>query len=225
MVEVTDEITHLLSCFFEQSEDVFSFLKEQYGFTRAAGMARISRGRITLSPFDAARYLYNPQKSFWAVVRYEKDDLALELSYGDMDFVMESHMYYDQTNRLSLSDILRSVKKPHGSVEPQYWVMTTDHMTKHLETLSDNVVHFKRYFLKYDSDIIEQAALMRAEAIKDAIYQQNQKNLEYISLMSARAMQDHNYKRVIELLRPYEEFLDDQNMHKLETARRRLLQG
>lgn len=205
----------LISCFFSSVEESFLFLEDHFRFRRVSGIAMQSGGRIVIVPYDGSVR----SDIFWAVVRYEKDNLAIEIAYGDRNLVIEGHVYYGHIQRLSFEDILLTADICINDNEQAIRVASADVIGDTIRRLAGLVRQHKRHFLKYDPDMVDAVATLRARLLGDEIMRQHKNNVEQISLLGAKAYQEKDYKRVIELFRPYETYLSPADFKKLQAAR------
>ena len=211
---------NLLSRFFSECENCFAFLKQKHDFEELTGLAFFEHGRQIIKPYYVGDA---PAETFWAISRYEKDGLAIELSYGDKSFILEGHIYYQHMQRVGFEEVLQMAKKDDTDVRSRPWLTSEHHVAEAITDIAQSIKKNKPYFLKYNEKFVERTMVMRAQRLQQAIRDQHKQNIKYISLMSAQAFQEKNYKRVIQLLRPYQQYLEPGELKKLDLATQKFL--
>ena len=100
--ELQEPTEQLLACFFTECESQFRFLEQKYGFTYLSGLVEYRGGRQIIQPYQNQAV----EPPFQAVTRYEKDDVCLEITYGDKEQVLEPYVYFGTIYRLAAAEIL-----------------------------------------------------------------------------------------------------------------------
>lgn len=208
----------LLACFFTECESRFRFLEQKHDFHYLSGLVRYKDGRQIITPYRNQ----DVPKDFWAITRYEKDNIALEIVYGDEEFVIESYVYFQNIHRLNLSEILWAAKKDDGSVSGNRWASREAFLRDIICNMAASVEKHKRHILNPTQKTIDRAVTMRAKRLEENIREQYKKDLEKATTIAARAFHDRDFKRVLELLSPYEKDLATADSKKLMRARKNL---
>jgi hypothetical protein len=218
-----DSIKRYLSHFIGSSQKHLQFLVDDLGFTCIAGMVEYKNGRKLIKPLDTITVIPDDLRQIWCVVRYEKDDFALELGYGDMDLRLEAYVYHDRIIRSALLDLL-SIQGVGCDDLPLQWLRDDDVIDGAIKTYADLIHANKRYIFKNDEKTIRKIQIQRSKKIRNTIKQHHDTTMRSITLMSSKAMQNKDYRRVIELLRPYKRYLSKASLTMLEQAQNQILQ-
>lgn len=217
----TEKAPDLLTCFFNECERRFRFLEEEYGYTYISGLSSLVNGRQIIRPYN----LTPVSVPFWAVTRYEKGYHAFEIVYGDKEFIIEGYCYANSVDRLSWPEILQAAKRPYENYGAFYRALSQKSIAQQIGRMADQFKACKGELLNPDQKVIERALKRRSVMLEQTIRQNYQTMLELVIKESAAAFSLKNYKRVIELLAPYERDLQESDKKKLKLARRNLLGG
>lgn len=218
-----DSIKTYLTCFVDSCQKHLQFLVDDLGFDCITGLVEYKNGRKLIKPLSSFETVSDDLRQLWCVVRYEKDDFSIELGYGDMDFRLESYIYHDLIMRSALLDLLTIQGVDCGDL-PLQWLRDKIALDNAVKTYAGLIHGNKRYIFKNDEKTIRKIQIQRSKKIRDAIKDHHDSAMKSITLMSTKAMQNKDYRRVIELLRPYKKYLSKTNLNMLEQAQRNLLQ-
>lgn len=221
---MTYSIHSLLSSFFELCKEHFQFLQNDNDFSHIEGMVNYVQGRKFITTYTGEQDLPEDLRAIWAVSRFEKDDLAIEIGYGDADFRLSAHIYYGPAFRTELYDFL-DINGVAVDLSPHQWIKSQDLLKTCIKDTAEIIQYNKRFVLKTNNKIIEKIQMKRSQEIRETIRAQHQDVLKSLTLMSTKALQNKDYKRVIELLRPYKKYLSDTDLNKLEQAQALILRG
>ena len=210
---------HLLTCFFTESEKALSFLEEDHGFQTVKGLSEYQKGRQLIRPFGKNDSVVPP---FWASIRYEKKDVSLELNYREEDFSLECMTYFNQTNRLELHSLLNAAQKSYDFT-PGLILAQSQLLRGEIQALAQTIQEHHEDILLPEGPLIKKATLMREKQMEALIREHYQKELETARVQAAKAFQDENYTRVVEIYTPYEVYLPPADQKKLDKARAHIL--
>ena len=211
-------LSALLKCFFAESENHFGFLERRYGFTPISGMIEYFKNYKIIKPFREQ----DIESSFSAVARYEKNNQALELTYGDDQFSIQGYAYFNPVDRYEFSEIMDAARKQFqthddwGLTNPDMIAATTQELAK---TVSSNA----RIFLDPSPRLLERIQTIRDTRLEHAIRQRHSDTLKIVGLEAARAYREKDYRRVIELLEPHRHYLKKAELKKLDRAKTAVL--
>ena len=216
--KLRDSSRDLLACFFSECESRFRFLEQRHGYSYLSGLVEYRQGRQIITPYQGEDIL----GSFRAVTRYEKDDLSLEILYGDAEYSVEGYAYFQHIYRLNLSEILSAVKKSDHDIRGNWLVTRKDMLEKTLNGMAESLRKHKRFFIDPNPKIIDRAMTMRSKRIEQAVREQYRKDIQHASTQAARAFMEKNFRRVVEIYSPYEKDLNAADLKKLMLARKNL---
>jgi hypothetical protein len=196
-------------------------LEQKHEFRYISGLAEYRGGHLLIRPYN----LQDIDGCFWAVTRYERGENAIELSYGDKDYALDIHFIFGHTHRFSLHELLRAGKKnPHGS-GARRWIQAQATLEEHILALASLLFEHEKLLLEPDEKLIDRAMTMRQTNMHHQIHEQYQRELRESAQKAAQAFLDRDYRRVIELMAPYERHLSSSDVKKLKLARRYLLEN
>lgn len=213
----------LLAYFFKNCKKQFRFLKNDHGFSSLAGMADYERGRYIIHPYNEMKQIDYP---YCALVRYERNDIAFEVIYGDYNFSIESFVTYGRRYRFALGDIVASLpdKRAHAPI-----VFTQDddvpcapqihHLRAYLQTTQEQLSCYADYLFDSVTDsFLDQAFKAQQYRIEAAVRQRYIKQKENACKRAAEAFREQDYKRAIMLYRPYKKDLNSVELRILSLA-------
>ena len=204
----------LLRCFFSECERKFRFLEERHGYNFFYGLVEYRKNFKLIKAVES----YDNLGSFQAIVRYEKNEQALEVLYGSEQFQIEGYVYYNAVDRYTFSEILKAAKK-QGDIFQCDWGLTDTKLTEEaISQFARAVEKNARTLLEPNPRILERANTIRNTLLEQTIRQYHTEMLKSVSEDAARAFREKNYRRVIELLNPHKEYLKKAELKKLQRA-------
>lgn len=209
----------LLTCFFSGCETSFRFLERRHGFSYCAGLATYANGRQIIRPY--AHEEVTPP--FWAVTRYEKDDTAIEIIYGDNNFSFDIFFCPDRIHRFSMSELLEASKKAKVAAEKGHTLLDTTSLREKMNRMAQTLNAQSGLLIDIDEDTIRRAVIGRAKRMEKQIRDQFHTNLKLSLKHAAIAFAQENYRMVVSLLSPYESYLKKGDLKKLQEARESLV--
>ncbi len=166
---------------------------------------------------------YGDIANFWAVMRYERGDGTIEITYGDKNFRLESHFYSGPVERYGLNDILQASQKPPAVILPLSAVLEISFLQSCIITLAETLHAHIDCFIEPSQHVLKRAGRIRRMFLEHRIREDYRRELEDASLKAARAFILEDYKAVIFWLRPYQKNLTRTDRKKLELAKERFL--
>lgn len=209
----------LLACFFSECEKRFRFLEQRHGYSYLSGMATYKNNYKIIVPYTHTSSVQDP---FLAVTRYEKDNHALEILYGDDDYIMEVFIYIDPITRISLKDLMAAKRVPYAMPDKMSWVTQNALIEKMVQAFAHTVKEHKKSFLLPDAKLVERALTMRSKLTEQTVRAHYKKGMEDASVRAAQAYMQKNYQEAVETLEPFEKNLSKSDLKKLKLARENL---
>lgn len=203
----------LVSHFYDTCEKSFSFLCEDHGFDIYCGMVEFRGGRKLIKPFKPGMGREN-----LSICRLEHGSIAIEITYAQEAFLLECHVYYDFINRFELDDVISAAKKSPKEARFQYAITSPAQMDVELlrmrEAISDNT----SLFTKCDERFIQRALKIRSKRMELAVRTQYKRNMDDAISKAAKAFFNKDYRKVVELYKPFEQQLRASDKKKYERA-------
>ncbi|MCK5284996.1 MAG: hypothetical protein KAJ86_05360 [Alphaproteobacteria bacterium] len=210
----------LLTCFFAECESAFRFLELNHGYSHISGIVNYKQGRQIIIPYKGQSI----DGCFLVVTRYEKNNHAIEIIYGGAEFMIEVYSFFDQIHRLSFSDILRATKKKNIILNNNQWLMRESQIKYTICLMADVIEKNKTAFITPSKNFIDRALTMREKRMENLIRAQYNRDKAYVCILAAKAFLNKDYRRVIELFRPFERDLSIADKKKLRLAHQYLLE-
>jgi hypothetical protein len=213
-----DAAEQLLTCFFAGCEKEFGFLQRKHDFTLISGLSQYRQGRRILTPFRMPASIPSP---FEAVVLFEKDDTAFEISYGGNQHILDMHLYYGQIHRFLLRAVFEAARKAEPGIDTVK-AQTVPVLEQALAGAGVAVRKNMGLITKPSLKLIGRTLTIHDKRLEQAVRMQHRRDMEDAAQEAARAFTAKNYLRVLELLMPYESYLSAANAKKLYRARQYL---
>jgi len=209
----------LLRCFFSECERHFRFLEERYGYSFICGLAEYQKNYKIIKPL-------NDQKvdgSFLAVTRYEKDERAIEICFGNEQFLIEAYTFYNPFDRFELSEILTAARKDNEQLAGDWGVTNPELIQKTILRIASSLQDQAHIILEPKPKLLARAMTIRNARLEQSIRQKHNDTLKSICEDAASAYREKNYCRVIQLLEPHKNYLQKADIKKLNRAKKYLL--
>ncbi len=216
---LTSNSKALVACFFEECERRFRFLEQEHDFAYFSGLVEQKNGRQIITPYQNQ----DVEAPFWITTRYELEDVALEISYGDEAYVVEGYLHHNHVNRYEWQDILWAAKKSYSGLAAQMGITSEINLQGTLEHMADSIKDNIDKFTAPSHKILHRAQSLRSKHLEENIREIYKNNLERASIAAAKAFLDKDYRQVIALLTPYGEDINRADQKKLKLAKRKLL--
>ncbi len=212
-------VDELLRCFFSECERNFRFLEERYGYHFICGLAEYQKNYKIIKPLNDQK-IYD---SFSAITRYEKEEHAIEIVYGNEQFLIEAYTFYNPYDRFELSEILTAARRNDEELNGDWGVTNPDLIQKTIKRLANNLQSHARIVLDPKAKLLERAMTIRNTRLEQAIRQKHSDSIENACKDAASAFRKKDYRRVVQLLEPHKGYLKKADIKKLERARKSLL--
>lgn len=211
----------LLEAFFSCCERVFRFMELEHNFSYISGLLEHKNGRRIIKPVAAMDNA--PAKLPHAITLYENSQADLDISYLPANCIVEITITQNGVQRF---DLLQLLAAAHRSIN----AAKLNQAVHHEEAMNDVLSH-AAHLVKENIDcileptpaLLQRAILAQEKMQEHKIRARFIRDLEETSRDAARAFLKKDYKRVIELLRPYEAHLDSADKNKLALAKREIL--
>lgn len=218
-VKIEDSYTDLVTCFFEECERTFRFLELEHGFVYLSGLVSHHNGREIITPYQNQKI----DDIFQLTTRYERDNIVIEIKYGDDDFSVEPYLYYNFIQRLGWDDVLRVTKKRNNQDSVRRNVLRVHDIKSTIENMSALMKENAASLVSPTNAIIRKAAALREKHIEETLRSRAKDQVKQATKTAAKAYRTKDYKLVIEVLTPYEFTLKRSDLKKLNQARKKFL--
>ncbi|MGH1399413.1 MAG: hypothetical protein ACRBCT_09385 [Alphaproteobacteria bacterium] len=208
----------LLTCFFQESEKQFRFLELEHGYRYLSGMVEYRNNYKIIAPFRNRSY----DEPFLATTRYEFEEHALEILYGDENYHLEMFIYTDSFTRLSLQDILLARRKDGSLGAEENWLTKPEVIVDTLAVLAAHIREHATHLLPPNEKLVDRALTIRGKMIEQGIRAHYEKALKEAGTRAAAAFMRKDYQGVIDVLAPFVDDLSAADLKKLKLARRKL---
>ena len=204
----------LISCFFNNCESKLSFLKEHHDFQPISGLVKYKHGRKLIRPYRNGTIPEN----FWALSRFEKQDIAIEISYHREEYILESHIYFGFVNRYNLSDLTHAAKKADERLDTQYGIGNESDLIEKIHTLGRAIHAHSSIITSHNEKLLKRANTIRNKRIESLVRERYNRDKKQATEKAAKAFMEKDYKKVIELYHPYREDLKAIDLKKYKRA-------
>lgn len=204
----------LLACFFSECEKRFRFLEQHHGYLYLSGLATYKNNYKIIVPYKGTQ----APEPFLAVTRYEKNAQAIELIYGDQDYILEVFLYVDPITRISLKDLMAAHRTPFAMPHKMAWVTQSASINELLEALSALMRGNLETILNPNAKLVERALTMRSKLTEQAVRENYKKLLDDASIRAAQAYTQKDFALVLEILMPFKKDLSKADLKKLRLA-------
>lgn len=204
----------LISCFFDSCESKLSFLQDKHDFQLISGLVEYKHGRKLIRPYKNS----NIPENFWALSRYEKHDIAIEISYHREEYILESHIYFGFVNRYNLSDLTHAAKKSDRRLDTQYGIGNERILLENIQTIGAAINTHTKIITTHNEKLLKRANTIRNKRIESSVRERYNRDKKHAIERAAKAFMEKDYKRVIELYHPYEKDLKAIDLKKYRRA-------
>jgi len=214
IIDHSDFCHMLISYFLTQCEHCFEFLQEEYGFQLYTGLTEFRKGRKIIKPVKQR----DPSELALAICRMEKDEIAIEITLSENDFVMDGYVYFDFINRFSFHDIVSAGRKRKLKIESRMIANSETLIDFHLMNIAACIKKEPELFTIYNEKLVKRALKIRSKRIEHSLREQNHHNMQKTIERAAKAYRDKDYRKVVELYKPYEAYLKGSDRKKYKQA-------
>ncbi len=219
MNEISNANPHaLLTCFFEECESQFRFLEEEHGYLYISGLMDYNRSFKVIRPYNKR---YEAGKAFQAVTRYERNQQAIEIYYGDKNYALDIYFYPDSVQRFRFSELMSALRKDATPPRDFNFLLHSEIISESLQWFSSTMRQTPN-LVKPSDRLINRAATMRDTLLEQSIRAHYEKLMKEASDRAAKAFARQHFGEVIEILSPYEDHLPSADLKKLQIARQKL---
>lgn len=208
-----------MTCFFEECESQFRFLEEKHGYLYLSGLAEYQSHYKIITPYKNVRS--GPETPFFAVTRYERDNQAIELFYGDKNYALDVYIYPDSIRRFSLQDIIAAARKNPSEYNHMSYLTEKDMIAQSLEWFSTSMRKHPQ-ILSPGEKLMKRAEVMRERILEQSVRAHLETLIRTASERAAEAFVAKDYGLVVEILSLYQDHLSRSDLKKLRIAREKL---
>ncbi|MFK7840304.1 MAG: hypothetical protein AB8B83_08250 [Bdellovibrionales bacterium] len=209
----------LLSCFFQECESQFRFLEETHGFLYLSGLAEYQSHYKIIKPYS--NQLKDTPYPFYAITRYERDNQAVEIFYGDHNYALEVFIYPDSMRRLNLQDIVSAIRQETSGNKNLSYLTEEQNISHSLEWFS-KIIESNPKILNPNEKLIKKTETMRERLLEQSVRSHLEALVTKASARAAKAFTRKDYSLVVEILSLYKDFLNRSDLKKLQIAQEKL---
>lgn len=217
--EAIPDAKELLEHFFSTCESKFRFLEQRHGFSYFSGLAEYRRNTKIVRPYRGE----DIQKDFIGLTRYERGDTALEIHYGEAQFIIEAHLYYSPPDRFTLGEVLSAARKNPRTKLSDWGITRPELIEDHITRMAKTVHAYHKVILEPSFKMVDRMRTMREMQTEQAVRRLFMETLKEASKIAARAFREKNYLEVVKLLEPYRNYLSASELKKLQLAKKQLI--
>ena len=206
----------LLTCFFEECESQFRFLEEEHGYLYFSGLMEYKGNYKLIKPYNEE--IENPEKPFYAVTRYERNNQAIEVFYGDQNYILEIFVYPDAIQRFSIRDLISAARGDMTRNKAATYLTEARNIADSLKWFS-NAMRDNPKVLQPSERLVERASVMRDTLLEQGVRSHLDKLIKNASQRAAEAFAKKDFSQVIDILTPFEDYLSSADNKKLRIAR------
>lgn len=210
----------LLEAFFSCCERAFRFMEMEHNFSYISGLLEHRKGRRIIKP---AEFHTIPAQRTHAITLYENGPTDLDISYLPAHGLVEITISQNGVERINLLQLMAAAQRSiHCTLHNPSFLheRTLDEFLFHAGQLVKNNMDC---ILEPPPALLQRALLAQEKLTEQKIRLRFQNDLEEASQNEARAFLKKDYRRVIEILRPYENHLSQPDKNKLARAKREIL--
>ena len=206
----------LLTCFFEECESQFRFLEEEHGYLYFSGLMEYKGNYKLIKPYNNETQA--PDQPFYAITRYERNSQAIEVFYGDQNYILEIYVYPDAIRRFSIRDLVSAARGDISQRKAAAYLTEATNISESLKWFSGAIRNNPKVLQPSDR-LIERATVMRDTLLEQGVRSHLDKLIKNASQQAAEAFVQKDYARVIDILVAFEEYLSAADLKKLRIAR------
>ena len=219
MNHVGDATTHeLLTCFFSECERQFRFLEEDYGYMSFKGLTNYKKNCKITKPYSPQTDAPEP---FFATARYEYRRHAIEIMYGDLQYILEINVYPNMIDRFSFRDLLDARQKMLPALDNLFYIKKPLQIIGGLQLFSQMIQKDPSLIQPSERDI-QRANVMKNKLIEQNVREHFKNIVADACVEAAQAFLNKNYLAVINLLEPFEDYLGKADLKKLKISREKI---
>lgn len=204
----------LVAHFFDACDNSFAFLCAEHGFEKYAGMVEFRGGRKIIKPMKASQ----TDDLRLAICRLEHGNIALEITYSEDNLSIDSYIYYGFINRFSVSDILNAAKKRAARLNEHYGFTTPERIQDQMQDIARCIQIYPELFTTHNDKLIERAIKIRSKRMEQTVREQYGRNMDRAIERAAKAFRAKDYRKVVELYKPFEKSLKASDRKKYTRA-------
>ena len=209
----------LLEHFFSGCESKLRFLEQRHGFTYISGLAEYRNNSKIIRPWRGQEV----EETFIALTRYERAETALEIVFGEQQFIIESYVYYGPYQRFSLAEVLTAARKFSKGRTNDWGITRPQLIDESLMRIAKNLQNHHKAVLEPNEKLRERMLTIRDVQLEQAVRQHFSRTLKEATLAAAKAFREKNFRMVISMLEPYKNFLPSSELKKLQLAKKQIL--
>jgi hypothetical protein len=207
----------LLETFRQECDAKLGFLQKVHSAKKEFGLSRGDAPIATLDSYTADQL----SEFFLAVQRYRLKTVIIEIAYGDRDSIVQPRAFFPFSGGFGLFEILRAAGIRDADAEGDSQVYSKDVMRR---TVSAIAASLEGHFVLMTNPgirILARAQEIRREQARQEKEEHRRAFLEKARNTAADEFRKRNYRKVIELLTPFEDILSEADREKVRLARKR----
>ena len=214
---MSDSQRDLAQAFEHMVNDQMSFLGD-LGFLHIYGQSRFNQKFFDLAPVN-----YDKLPGILALChRYYKNDLGIEITYGDRKSYLESQLWLiDDNDRYGLGELCLAAERPTKGILGSAWVLTLELMAQRIAMMAESIQANLDIICHPIPELLDRARALRGRRLKYDQEKQRKRHMEMAINLASAAFRARDYKSVIENLAPFRDILPKSQLKKLSIAKRR----
>jgi len=207
----------LIATFKQECDKNLEFLDNTYSAKKEFGFSSFDGPIPTIREYSSDQI----PNVFWLIQRYSLSNSIIEISYGDRESTLEARIFYkDSKQMFALFEILRAADLEDSDIAGANWVLNKEFMHKTISALSASLQKHFDLIANPGKAIIDKALFIREEQMRHYNEDLRNHDLERARNMATEEFRNHNYKKVLELLSPFEDILSEADKMKVKLARK-----
>lgn len=212
-----DTTAALISAFYAAVRQRFAFLLGDPAATLDFRTREFRPGGIVDSEPEAVRYFFLASGSF------RNGQVHGVIEFGDREYTVNTLVApMGNHQRFALWEWARALNADVGDLTNSDFVMTVDRVESIVATMASALAQLLPDIASADAILIDRIEQARAERQREFLSPQREDNHRRARAGADDAFREGNYRRVVELLGPFEDLLTRAELRKLALTRRRL---
>src|SRR5262245_4166542 len=209
-MSMANSIAKLIEAFQSECEKAFAFLVAEHRFKRECGLSDFESPRPNLKSLDPEKI----PNVFWAVQRFERGDIRIEIGFGDRELLVEG-CYWKQGQEFALWEILEAAGRDSSAISGNIWVNNPSSMSQTLQGMAGALREQLSLFLERPRSLFGRALALREQRRRAAHESERLHDLDRARNKASEAFRAKNYSRVISLLTPFTDILTEADKKKI----------
>jgi hypothetical protein len=214
-----DPLNVVLDTFRRECDSRLSFLEREHSARKEFGLSRGDAPLATLDEYKSDGILI---ALFLLVQRYRLRNSVVEITYGDKDLIVLPRIFFPPLGQsFGWFELLRAAGIDDPAATGDILVQSAEKMQRVVAALSTSLQKHFLLITSPDEPMIARALDARRDERRWESETHRQAFLERARNMAADEFRKQNYRKVVELLSPFEDILSEADKSKIGLARRR----